>query len=73
MMPRYINIPTFDPVPLRPNPTTAMYPSAAPMQIEAVGPNDVKMTIGEVCRVVDGVTLADVVNGCLQDYRRRYR
>ena len=69
----YINIPTFDPFPLRPDPERALYPSAPPMRIEAIGPNEVRITIGEVSRVVDGVALSNAVNGALHNFRRHRR
>lgn len=69
----YIKIPTFDPISVGGDVTTPMYPSAPPMRIQAVGPNEVKITIGDVSRVVDGVTLSNAVNGEMEKFRRRRR
>lgn len=71
MRPQKRYIPTFDPISIHPDPNRAMMPTAPPIEIEAIGPNTVRVTIGEVSRVLDGIALCDAVNQCLGDWRRR--
>ncbi len=71
MIPQKRYIPTFDPVSVHPDPNRAMMPAAPPIEIEAIGPNTVRMTVGEVSRVFDGIALCEIVNKCLDDFRHR--
>lgn len=69
MRPKKRYVPTFDPISVHPNPNRAMMPTAPPIEIEAIGPNTVRITLGETTRVLDGVALSDAVNRCLIDWR----
>ena len=70
MKPQKRYIPTFDPVSVNPDPNRAMMPAAPPIEIEAIGPNTVRMTVGGVSRVFDGIALCNAVNKCISDFRR---
>lgn len=66
---RYVS--TFDPVSANPDPNRAMMPATPPIEIEAIGPNTVRVSIGGVKRVFDGIALCDAVHKCLNDFRHR--
>lgn len=69
MKPQKRYVPTFDPIPAHPD--RAMFLGAPPIEIEAIGVNTVRVTIGEVSRVLDGIALSNAVNECLADWRGR--
>lgn len=71
MRPQKRYVPTFDPNSAHPDPNRAMMPAAPPMEIEAIGPNTVRVSLGGVSRVLDGVALSNAVNDCLGDWRMR--
>lgn len=66
---RYIA--SFDPVAIQVAPERAKYPAAPPMEIEAVGDNEVRITIGGVSRVIDGISLSNAINEVVHNYRCR--
>jgi hypothetical protein len=69
MRPQKRYVPTFDQVSVNPDQNRAMMPAAPPIEIEAIGPNTVRVSIGGVSRVLDGISLCNVVNECLGDFR----
>jgi hypothetical protein len=71
MRPQKRYVPTFDPVSVNPDPNRAMMPAAPPIEIEAIGPNTVRLTVGGASRVLDGIAPSNAVNDCLADWRMR--
>lgn len=69
MRPQKRYVPTFDPVSVNPDPKRAMMPAAPPIEIEAIGANTVRITVGAVARVLDGISLCNAVNECIGDWR----
>ena len=69
MRPQKRYVPTLDPISANPDPNLAMMPAAPPVELEAIGPNTIKITVGGVSRVLDGISLCDAVNKCLGDWR----
>jgi hypothetical protein len=62
------HVPTFDPISVNSDPDRAVMP-APPIEIEAIGPNTIRIRVGETPRVLDGVSLCDAVNKCLGGWR----
>lgn len=64
---------TFDPINIRAYDDRQMFPAAPPMEIEAISINTIKITIGGITRLVDGISLCNAVNQSIGDWRKANR
>lgn len=71
MMPilKTIRVPTFGTDPFAFRDGNAVHPDDMPIELEPVDHNRVRITMGGVSRVVDGISLATAVDEVLRAYR----
>lgn len=73
MLLKTIRVPTWSGEPVGFRDGNAIHTDDMPIEIEPVDHNRVKLTMGGVARVVDGISLATAVDEVLAAFRRKPR